>query len=169
MDDAPSHGEVPGTPAYEKRTRDAVPDEMEIVPDGRLSKRSSQNFERPTTPGGTLIPRTVVEKVDPSFTSYGDDPNTRAFQHRKSDSVPDLVLKAPDEFRRRHEQSPTSAGSHGIIPETVVTRVDSQPAHGEVEGTEAYEKRRQDFEPDVVEHKDDVAGMLSLFCPLENH
>lgn len=162
VDDAPAHGEVPGTPAYDQRTKDAVPDEMEVVPEGSLSKRASQNFDRPTTPGGSFAPRTVVEKVDPSATSYGDDPGSRAFQHRKTDSVPDLVLKAPGDSRRREadEMSPTSSASNMQIPETIITRVDSRPAHGEVEGTEAYEKRRQDAEPDVLEQKDDVRGKL---------
>lgn len=33
VDDKPSHGEVPGTLAYEKREEDAEPDEVEVVGD----------------------------------------------------------------------------------------------------------------------------------------
>lgn len=129
VDDEPAHGEIPGTPAYDQRTRDAVPDEIEVVPEGRLSKRASQiDLERPTTPGGTSVPRTVVEKVDPTATSYGDDPNTRAYQHRKTDSVPDMVLRAPAPGQQRksldEERPPRSISPHGRIPETVVTPVD---------------------------------------------
>ena len=130
VDDAPAHGEVPGTPAYDQRLKDAVPDEIEVVPEGRLSKRASQILERPTTPGGTTVPRTVVEKVDPSATGYGDDPNTTAWHHRKTDSVPDLVLKAPGpgEPRKSLEQErpqiSTSPSRH--IPETIVTPVDAK-------------------------------------------
>jgi hypothetical protein len=129
VDDEPAHGEVPGTPAYGKRMRDAVPDEIEVVPEGRLSKRSSQIMERSHSPGGTLIPRTVVEKVDPTDTRYGDDPSTRAWHHRKTDSVPDLVLRspAPGEGRRSFEQEPSSASSHTKIPETIITPVDPNP------------------------------------------
>lgn len=129
VDDEPAYGEVPGTPAYDKRVLDAVPDEIEVVPEGRLSKRSSQILERSTTPEGTPIPRTVVEKVDPDDTSYGDDPNTRAYQHRKSDSVPDIVLKAPrpGEQRRSHEEEGASSITSPTppIPETIITPVDS--------------------------------------------
>src|SRR3954462_15436916 len=53
VDDKPSYGELPGSPAYEKRREDAVPDELEIVPEGRLRKRSSAQFlEPPPSPGG---------------------------------------------------------------------------------------------------------------------
>ncbi|KAK3066044.1 hypothetical protein LTS18_002087, partial [Coniosporium uncinatum] len=38
VDDKPAHGEVPGTPAYKLRTQDAVPDELEIVPEGSRSR-----------------------------------------------------------------------------------------------------------------------------------
>lgn len=102
---------------------------MEVVPEGRLSKRASQiDFERPTTPGGTTIPRTVVEKVDPTATSYGDDPNTRAWHHRKTDSVPDLVVRAPRPGEQRksldEERPPRSQSPQGRIPETIVTPVE---------------------------------------------
>lgn len=130
VDDEPAHGEVPGTPAYDKRLKDAVPDEIEVVPEGRLSNRSSQIMERSASPGGTLIPRTVVEKVNPADTSYGDNPYSRAFQHRKTDSVPDLVLKAPgpgDQRKSFDEDRPHSikTSTHTSIPETIVTPVDA--------------------------------------------
>jgi hypothetical protein len=44
------------------------------------------------------------------------------------------------------------------IPETVITRVDSHPAHGEVEGTAAHDMRRQDAGPDALEHESDPTG-----------
>ncbi|KAK7523126.1 uncharacterized protein IWZ02DRAFT_377520 [Phyllosticta citriasiana] len=99
VDDEPSYGEVPGTEAYNKRMQDAVPDQVEIVPEGSRS-RSASNLsvsDRPTTPrspGGT--PLVVVEKVDPEHPSHGEVPGTEAYQHRQADAVPDLVLKAPD-------------------------------------------------------------------------
>ncbi|KPI44453.1 uncharacterized protein AB675_8441 [Cyphellophora attinorum] len=151
VDDTPAYGEVPGTAAYARRAQDAVPDEVEVT--GRLSRRSSQYLEPPTTPGGTLIPRTVVEKVDPSSPSYGEAPGSKGFSHRKADSVPDLVLKAPEPGKRKgpeHGTSPSS-GQSPPVPETIVTRVDSNPAYGEVDGTKAKERREKDAEPDVLE------------------
>jgi hypothetical protein len=168
VDDEPAYGEVPGTPAYDKRAQDAVPDEVEVVPEGRLSKRSSQYLE-PTSPGGTMIPRTVVEKLDPEESDYGEDPNTTAYLHRKADSVPDVVLKAPEpgKWRRFDEGQPPLRTPTSPIPETVVTRVDSRPAHGEAEGTAAYDKRQMDASADVVEQADDPAGKLILSLHLE--
>ena len=43
------------------------------------------------------------------------------------------------------------------IPKTVVERVDDKPAHGEVKGTEAYEIRRADAEPDEIVRSPSVA------------
>jgi hypothetical protein len=153
VDDTPAYGEVPGTAAYARRAQDAVPDEVEVS--GRLSKRSSQYLEPPTTPGGTLIPRTVVEKVDPSSPSYGEAPGSKGYSHRKADSVPDLVLKAPEPGKKKGPEAETSpsSGQSPPIPETIVTRVDSNPAYGEVDGTKAKERRKKDAEPDVLEVK----------------
>ena len=131
VDDGPAHGEVPGTPAYDQRRQDAVPDEIEVVPEGRLSKRASQILDQTTTPGGSHVPRTVVEKVDPSQSSYGDDPETRAWHHRKTDSVPDLILKAPGPGQQRRsideDRPPRSISPNHPIPETIVTPVDAKP------------------------------------------
>lgn len=104
VDDQPSYGEVPGTDAYQKRTQDAVPDEVEIVPDGTRSRSTSRvsASDRPLTPGGSPVPRTVVEKVDDE-PSYGDVPGTHAFEVRAADAVPDVVLKAPQPPERKPE------------------------------------------------------------------
>ena len=140
---------------------DAVPDEVEIVPEGRLSKRSSQLLEPPTTPGGSFIPRTVVEKVDPLFPSHGDVPKTSAYLQRQMDAVPDVILKTPGPGRKGTTSSEDSEGqarsnSDIPVPETIITRVDSIPSHGEVSGTEAAKKRKLDAAPDIVETKGDV-------------
>jgi hypothetical protein len=97
VDDEPRHGEVPGTAAYNIRTQDAVPDEIEIVPDGTRSRSTSRVSEsdRPVTPGGTPVPHLVVEKVDPSAPSHGDVPGTDAYDMRTADAQPDEVKKAP--------------------------------------------------------------------------
>lgn len=105
VDDQPSYGEVPGTVAYEKRVQDAVPDEVEIVPEGSRSRSASRvsASDRPYTPGGTPVPRTVVEKVDPDTPSYGDVPGTHAYEVRAADAVPDVVVKAPQPREQKPE------------------------------------------------------------------
>ena len=129
VDDEPAHGEVPGSEAYQQRKQDAVPDELEVVPEGRLSKRNSTSslLEPPLSPGGSLIPLTVVEKVDPDAPSHGEVPGTAAYEKRQTDASPDLVFKASDSNVPR-SFSPSDESHHfeaGNIPETVVTRADS--------------------------------------------
>ena len=98
VDDEPAHGEVPGTAAYNMRTQDAVPDEVEIVPDGQRSRSTSRvsASDRPLTPGRTPIPKTVVEKIDPDKPAHGDVPGTLAHQQRLADAQPDVIIKAPE-------------------------------------------------------------------------
>lgn len=101
VDDSAAYGEVPGTDAYKKRTQDAVPDELEIVPDGTRSRSASRlsQEDRPLTPGGTPVPALIVEKVDPDEPSYGDVPGTEAHEKRLADAEPDVVLQAPEVAR----------------------------------------------------------------------
>jgi len=105
VDDEPAHGEVPGTDAYNMRTQDAVPDEVEIVPEGMRSRSASRvsSSDRPITPGGTPIPKTIVEKIDPDQPSYGDVPGTEAHQQRLADAAPDVVVRAPEEAQSSNQ------------------------------------------------------------------
>ena len=79
------------------RTQDAVPDEIEVVPDGQRSRSASRLSEsdRPFTPGGTMIPKTIVEKVEPDKPSYGEVPGTAAYEKRRADADPDEILRSP--------------------------------------------------------------------------
>jgi hypothetical protein len=97
VDDEPAYGEVPGTDAYEKRAQDAVPDEVEVVPEGTRSRSASRlnAADRPLTPGGSPVPKTVVERVDDE-PAYGEVPGTDAYNKRLQDAVPDVVVKVPD-------------------------------------------------------------------------
>ena len=115
VDDSVGYGEVPGTPAYEMRMADAVPDEIEVVPEGRRSRSATTSSQprsrshsqlstgsRPATPGGTPIPRTVVEKVD-FKPSYGEVEGTPAKEMRMADATPDEIRKAPKSAGARLE------------------------------------------------------------------
>ena len=116
VDDSALHGEVPGTQAYDLRAQDAVPDEIEIVPEGRRSRSTtlqsggrgralsqlSAASARSDTPGGSPIPKTVVEKVDFS-PSYGEVDGTPAKEMRMADALPDEVREAPEEAGMRLE------------------------------------------------------------------
>nr|POE69072.1 hypothetical protein CFP56_72779 [Quercus suber] len=106
VDDQPAHGEVPNTAAYDMRRQDAVPDEIEVVPEGARSRsgtrgRTMSNLSissRPQTPGGSPIPKTVVDRVDDK-PAHGEVEGTLAKEMRSADAAPDEVRKAPDEAR----------------------------------------------------------------------
>ena len=97
VDDEPAYGEVPGTTAYKLRTADAVPDEIEVVPEGTRSRSASRVSagDRPSTPGGTQIPKIIAEKIDPDVPGYGDVPGTAAYEMRRADATPDEIVKSP--------------------------------------------------------------------------
>ncbi|TVY46366.1 Uncharacterized protein LOCC1_G004193 [Lachnellula occidentalis] len=157
VDGEPSHGEVPGTAAYDKRVQDAAPDEIEVIPEGSRSR--SATATRPTTPGGQPIPITVVEKVDPEAPSHGEVPGTPAHDKRAADAVPDVVVKTGSHSRSPSDRSRASSTPGELpIPVLKVEKVDSTPSHGEVPGTHAYDLRKGDAEPDIVEEVGDAPG-----------
>ena len=98
VDNDPSYGDVPGTSAYNMRRADAVPDEVEIVPDGQRS-RSQSRVNADDVPSGARkmpsVPSLVVEKIDPEERHYGDVPGTAAYEMRKADAEPDEIIKSP--------------------------------------------------------------------------
>ncbi|OTB08742.1 hypothetical protein M426DRAFT_7465 [Hypoxylon sp. CI-4A] len=89
VDDEPSYGEVPGTEAYQKRTRDAEPDEIAIIHE---KKPESISPDRPVTPGGHPIPKTVV---DESADAPGSSSHNYNVNLHQADASPDFVRK-PD-------------------------------------------------------------------------
>jgi hypothetical protein len=159
VDDEPRHGEVPGTPAYSQRGQDAVPDEMEVVPEGSRS-RSSSRVESPVTPGGTPIPQTIVSKVDEA-PSHGDVPGTSAYDQRKADAVPDIVLKTPGE-----QQTPASLSresSDQSVPETRLSRVDSLPKDPASPMLRAHRRSPSDALPDFTETVEETPGKPDIY------
>lgn len=174
VDDEASYGEEPGTEAYRLREQDAAPDEIAIVPDHKSPSISIPDSKptSPSSPSGP-IPLMIVEKIDPESPSHGEVPGTLAHEMRAADAVPDLVIRSGTSERSRSSSVRSRANSTPgdlPIPITKVEKIDSTPRHGEVPGTKAYELRRGDAEPDIVEEvgKDDVPGKgISLACPSE--
>ncbi|KAJ6044151.1 uncharacterized protein N7446_002347 [Penicillium canescens] len=169
VDSSAQHGEVPGTSAFEKREQDAVPDEIEVVPEGETSSNHSpagSDEDRALTPGGSPIPRTVVEKVDPEEASHGEVPGTSAHEKRLADAVPDVVIKASDS-----KDSPTPAldpippetdTTVSEIPETRLERVDSVPAEKDTH-PQAHQSSPSDPLPDSVETVPDASTSTETF------
>ncbi|KKY25627.1 hypothetical protein UCRPC4_g01698 [Phaeomoniella chlamydospora] len=90
---SPSHGDVPGTEAWEKRKADATPDLVRQI--SEESSKSAENFasDRPST--SYPIPETKITKVD-SKPAHGEAEGTAAAEMRKRDAVPDEVEIAGD-------------------------------------------------------------------------
>lgn len=157
VDEEPRHGEVPGTLAYNLRTQDAVPDEVEVVPEGSRTRSSSRSrMEEPTSPGGTPIPRTMVVRVDEE-PAHGEVPGTEAYEKRRADAVPDLVLKEPED----KQQSPIELSredSDQSVPGTRLFRVDSLPKEPGSPSVHAHRRSPSDALPDVVETVPDTTG-----------
>ncbi|KAL4781700.1 hypothetical protein BJX76DRAFT_334693 [Aspergillus varians] len=153
VDDTPSHGDVPGTSAYEKREQDAVPDEVEVISHSRSPSTAGQR-RRSLTPGGTRIPQTVVEKVDPHQPSYGDVPGTEAYDKRRADAVPDLVTKTsestgPSGSPTESSEVDTTATS---VPGTLLSEVGTSQVEGTLQsGPHAHRRQQSDTLPDATE------------------
>lgn len=90
---SPSHGEVPGTLAHEKRAADAVPDM--VVKAGRLRSATGTRSRAGSTPGDLPIPTTRVERID-FAPSHGEVPGTLAHEKRAADAVPDIMEEVSD-------------------------------------------------------------------------
>ena len=150
-----------GTAGRKFGIHNVVPDDLAVIAEGPHNEISTRvkGQEPLSYPGGAPIPMTVVEKVDATQPSHGEIPGTAAHSIRKADAVPDVILQAPPPGGPSRITSPTHKVSPSVpIPRTVVTRVDSQPAHGEIPGTDAYRIRTQDAAPDLTEKKGDVPG-----------
>ena len=158
VDDGESYGEVPGTVAYEMRAQDAIPDELEVIPEGGDKGMSVGKEDQAKTPGTASIPKTVVEMIDSTPPSHADVHGTAAHSNRRADAVPNVITHAS-----LPEQGSSNSSDEIPIPKTVVTKVDEAPSQEEIPGTEAHEIRKADAEPDVVEKKGDIPGKTLFF------
>ena len=131
---------------------------MSVGRESSLPSGTGHQKQSPSSPN-VPIPKMVVEKVDPTSPSHGDVPGTAAHAKRQADAVPDVILQASE-----HHEAPVvedrggSISAETPIPTTVITKVDSNPSHGEIPGTDAFDMRKGDAKPDVVEKKGDVSG-----------
>lgn len=99
--------------------------------------------------------------------AHGEVPGTAAYEQRLQDAEPDRIAyqsskntpttTAAEDRAEASAREDLPGGSPTIpVPRTVITRVDSEPAHGEVPGTKAAAVRAADAEPDVLEKQADV-------------
>lgn len=135
------------------RAQDAVPDELEIMRDGEEGRPHPwlTDHDKTAAPGGIPIPKTVVQKIDPTSPSHGEVPGTTSHSIRQADAVPDVVMQASDSTHESALVANTHDDSNDAqLPKTLLTRIDSEPSRGQVPGTKAYDVRKGDAVPDVV-------------------
>ncbi|KAI9924764.1 hypothetical protein MW887_006620 [Aspergillus wentii] len=159
VDEDPSHGDVPGTPAYEKRGQDAVPDEIEVIPEGSRSRSHSAAGSQGRSPSPGAIPRTLVEKIDPSEPAHGEVPGTAAYEQRKADAVPDIVTTVPESDDKPPSPSAEASEPNAAdvdVPETLLSRVDSIPNEDGKPRQRAHKRSPSDALPDSTETIQDV-------------
>lgn len=134
------------------RSQDAVPDELEIIPDGEKSRPYSRGNDKDcdTAPGGISIPKTVVQKLDPTSPSHGEVPGTTAYSIRAADAAPDVITKISDPEQAATKENPLKF-NNTLLPEIV------QPNAGEVVGLKPYESRNDDTTSNAVK-QGDISG-----------
>lgn len=143
------------------RALDAVPDEIKVIPDGQGSRPLSRlsDHDRPTTSGGVAIPKTIVSRIDSASPSHGEVPGTVEHTSRKADAVPGSIVQALDSGHDSSSGLDDQKNlSEILVPTTLLMKVDSKPGQGQVSGTEAYNVRKADAVPDIVEKKEDFPG-----------
>jgi hypothetical protein len=107
VDSLPSYGEDPGPDgslqrkeAFAMRKMDAEPDEVRVC-----TEPAEAEEEKPKPAGRRRAPTIVLDKVDDSGPSYGEDPGAdgsverkQAFERRKMDATPDEVRVIRDSY-----------------------------------------------------------------------
>ncbi|KAI8933578.1 hypothetical protein NX059_009308 [Plenodomus lindquistii] len=157
VDDEPAHGEVPGTDAYNMRTQDAVPDEVEIVPEGSRSRSASRVSisDRPLTPGGTPVPKTIVERVDDE-PAHGEVPGTLAHQQRLADAEPDVIVKIPQPPQSKTLGSPTASLDRSPVNTTTTIDGASETSLNNLDEADAvHEPYDEEHDGDASDDDDD--------------
>lgn len=81
VDGTPTHWEVPGTEALERRLADAQPDVVR-------------------TPSPIPIPTMVVQRIEGDKPYHGEVPGTEAYERRSADAQPDVIVRWNEEEDR---------------------------------------------------------------------
>lgn len=88
VDNEPSHGQVPGTEAYKQRERDALPDEIAVIPDGDAATPLASTLAE--------IPMTLLQEAPGPEPG---SPSQEAEAKLAADAQPDVTLSADGQVR----------------------------------------------------------------------
>lgn len=97
----PSHGDVPGTFAYDQRRADAVPDVVKTAPESGETSESGPEESSDDDTANTAVPETVVSQVETPSDEKAE-PKLYAHRRRPSDAVPDVMETVPDAPGKQH-------------------------------------------------------------------
>lgn len=141
------------------RSQDAVPDELEIIPDGEKSRPYSRanDQDRNTARGGSPIPKTVVQKLDPTSPSHGEVPGTIAYSVRAADAAPDVITKIRDPEEEIAAQKKSLKPNKTPIPKIVQPKAESEWSHGEALALKPYESSKENLTANAVK-QGDISG-----------
>ncbi|PCD19697.1 hypothetical protein FGRA07_05446 [Fusarium graminearum] len=107
VDDQPSHGEVPGTQAYELRGQDAQPDEIAIAPE------TATSGDAPPTPK-VSPPTTVVEEAPELPGARSRSYSIQYEERRRADASPDILVASDGQIKEIQGES-TNVESNYVI------------------------------------------------------
>ncbi|OBS18078.1 hypothetical protein FPOA_09806 [Fusarium poae] len=148
VDDQPSHGEVPGTHAYELRGQDAQPDEIAIAPETTASE------DAPPTP-----------KVSPPTTVVEEAPGARSRSHsiqyeerRKADASPDILVDSDGQVKEiQGESTSVESNSDNSTPSPDLTnsKLQDEPSEEPSALASSLQNGDGDHEDDGKEENDD--------------
>jgi hypothetical protein len=147
------------------RMQDAVPDELEIIPDGQESKRASKLSpqEKSPTAAALPIPKTVVQEVVPSSPSHREVRGTPAHSLHKSDAVPDVVVQVTDpDVNPFSEAESEGISTRGPTPATGTADLNTGLGTQQDMGEGGSNTRRRNEDPDSSQEQSNMHGKFGF-------
>jgi hypothetical protein len=147
------------------RKQDAVPDELEIIPDGQESKRASKLSPQEKSPAAAAlpIPKTVVQEVVPSSPSHREARGTPAHSLHKSDAVPDVVVQVTDpDVNPFSEAESEGISTRGSLPGTGTAELSTGLGTQENMGEGRSNTCRRDEDPDSSQERSNMHGKFGF-------
>lgn len=148
------------------RIQDAVPDELEIIPDGKESKYTlgPAHHETSQIVAAVPIPKTVVQKVDPTSPSHGEVPGTAAYSIRKTDAMPDVIVQVTDPEITLPPEAQSENGSPSVpVPEIGIAKLGTLSSRKETVGEGGSNIRGGDGDPHSEEENSEMPSQ-SILC-----
>jgi hypothetical protein len=138
-----SVSETQGIDVRSKRAADTTTDEVEVISERGVDEPGASDVERSLTPGGQPIPRTMVEKIDPSSPRHHEMSGMRAYEVQQASDL--------------------------SIPITRASKLDPAPNHDGIPRADAHELQSADMDPDVTERKGETGTVITSLSTKSSH